>query len=104
MQIGEVLREAREEQGLSLDDIQEITKIQKRYLVAIEQDDLHALPGRFYARAFIKEYAQAVRLDPAVVLEDFDEESIQEEQEESVQYTRFDRSKRARSEEHTSEL
>src|SRR5690625_1897488 len=95
MQIGEILREAREEQGLSLDDIQEITKIQKGYLVAIEQDDLHALPGRFYARAFIKEYAQAVRLDPAVVLEDFDEESIQEEQEESVQYTRFDRSKRA---------
>src|SRR5690625_549809 len=95
MQIGEILREAREEQGLSLDDIQEITKIQKRYLVAIEQDDLHALPGRFYARAFIKEYAQAVRLDPAVVLEYFDEESIQEEQEESVQYTRFDRSKRA---------
>lgn len=95
MQIGEILREAREEQGLSLDNIQEMTKIQKRYLVAIEHDDFHALPGRFYARAFIKEYAQAVGLDPAIVLEDFDEESIQEEQQESVQYTRFDRSKRS---------
>src|SRR5690625_135646 len=95
MQIGEILREAREEQGLSLDNIQEMTKIQKRYLVAIEHDDFHALPGRFYARAFIKEYAQAVGLDPAIVLEDFDEESIQEEQHESVQYTRFDRSKRS---------
>lgn len=95
MQIGVILREAREEQGLSLDDIQEITKIQKRYLVAIEHDDFHALPGRFYARAFIKEYAQAVGLDPAIILADFDEGSIQQgEQEENVPYTRFDRSRR----------
>jgi len=94
MQIGDILREAREEQGLSLDDIQETTKIQKRYLVAIEQDAFHALPGRFYARAFIKEYAQAVGLDPTVILEDFDESTIEEEKEETVQYTRFDRSKR----------
>jgi len=94
MQIGEMLREAREEKELSLDDIQEITKIQKRYLVAIEQEDYHALPGRFYARAFIKEYAQAVGLDSAVILEGFDEESIEQQEEENVPYTRFDRSKR----------
>lgn len=94
MQIGDLLREAREEQGLSLDDIQELTKIQKRYLVAIEHDDFHALPGRFYARAFIKEYAQAVGLDPLIVLSDFDEETIQDEQEENIPYNRFDRSRR----------
>src|SRR5690625_4891599 len=96
MQIGDILKEAREEQGLTLDDIQEATKIQKRYLVAIEQDDFHALPGRFYARAFIKEYAQAVGLDPSIVLESFDEKSIQVEEEETVQYTRRDRTKQAR--------
>lgn len=94
MQIGEMLREAREEKELSLDDIQDITKIQKRYLVAIEQEDYHALPGRFYARAFIKEYAQAVGLDSAVILEGFDEESIEQQEQENVPYTRFDRSKR----------
>ena len=60
MEIGENLREAREAKEISLDDIQEMTKIQKRYLVAIEAEDFHVLPGRFYARAFIKEYAQAV--------------------------------------------
>src|SRR5699024_5102648 len=92
--IGEMLREAREEKELSLDDIQDITKIQKRYLVAIEQEDYHALPGRFYARAFIKEYAQAVGLDSAVILEGFDEESIEQQEQENVPYTRFDRSKR----------
>lgn len=94
MQIGVMLREAREEKGLSLDDIQELTKIQKRYLVAIEQEDYHALPGRFYARAFIKEYAQAVGLDSVALLEGFDEESIEQQEEGNVPYTRFDRSKR----------
>lgn len=97
MQIGVILREAREEQGLTLDHIQDITKIQKRYLVAIEHDDFHALPGRFYARAFIKEYAQAVGLDADVILENFDEETIEQEEEETVPYTRFDRNKQSSS-------
>lgn len=96
MQIGERLREAREARDLSLDDLQEMTKIQKRYLVAIEQDDFHALPGKFYARAFIKEYALTVGLDPVEVLEGFDEDSIQTKEEESVQYSRMERSKRPR--------
>ncbi|MBO1003120.1 helix-turn-helix domain-containing protein [Pseudogracilibacillus auburnensis] len=96
MEIGEILREAREANNLSLDDIQEMTKIQKRYLVAIEQNDFHALPGRFYARAFMKEYAQAVGLDASELLSGFDEESIQTEEEESVQYTRLERTKRPR--------
>src|SRR5690625_6004319 len=74
MEIGELLKEAREEKGYTLDNIQEKTKIQKRYLVAIEQGDFNALPGKFYARAFIREYAEAVELDPEVVLADFKEE------------------------------
>src|SRR5690625_29978 len=102
MGIGETLREAREANHLSLDDIQERTKIQKRYLAAIEQDDFHALPGRFYARAFIKEYAQAVGLDANEILEGFDEENIQTEEEETVQYTRLERSKRSRTQKSSS--
>ncbi|MEI3604664.1 helix-turn-helix domain-containing protein [Pseudogracilibacillus sp. SE30717A] len=96
MGIGEILKESRVENNLSLDDIQEITKIQKRYLVAIENDDYHALPGRFYARAFIKEYAQAVGLDPNELLQEFDEGKIQTEEEQTVQYTRMERSRRTR--------
>lgn len=96
MGIGEILKEARVAKNLSLDDVQEMTKIQKRYLVAIEQDDFHALPGRFYARAFIKEYAQAVGLDATEVLQGFDEDKIQTEEEQTVQYTRMERSRRAR--------
>src|SRR5699024_1120938 len=93
MEIGVLIKEAREEKGFTLDNIQEKTKIQKRYLVAIEQDDFSALPGKFYARAFIKEYAEAVDLDPDVVLANFKEEKDIPE-EEPVKYTRLDRSEK----------
>src|SRR5690625_7056330 len=69
MGIGEKLKEIRETRNLSLDDIQEETKIQKRYLRAIEDGNFHILPGSFYARAFIKEYAQALGLDYEELLE-----------------------------------
>src|SRR5699024_10715050 len=92
MQIGERLKEAREEKGLSLEDIQQKTKIQNRYLQAIEEDNLDDLPGKFYARAFIKEYALAVGLDPTVLLEGFDEEKIQPQTEDNTPYARMSRS------------
>lgn len=66
--LGELLREAREAKGYSLDDLQSITKIQKRYLSGIEKEDYSSMPGAFYARAFIKQYAEAVDLDPQEVL------------------------------------
>src|SRR5690625_7749719 len=97
MGIGETLREAREEKGYTLEDIQEITKIQKRYLIAIEQDDFHSLTGKFYARAFIKEYAQVMELDTTELLQNLDEEKIQTKRDETIQYTRMERSKRSSS-------
>ncbi|MGO4696490.1 helix-turn-helix domain-containing protein [Paenibacillus sp. 2TAB26] len=66
--LGELLRKAREQRGLTLDDIQETTKIRKRYLEAIESGDHTVLPGPFYVRAFVKNYSEAVGLDPDEVL------------------------------------
>lgn len=74
MGIGERLKEAREEQGMSLETLTEQTKIQKRYLLAIENGDFHVLPGTFYARAFIKEYALAIGLDPEELLNEHKDE------------------------------
>lgn len=67
-ELGALLREAREQRGLSLEDIQETTKIRKRYLEAIESGDHRVLPGPFYVRAFVKSYSEAVGLDPDEVL------------------------------------
>lgn len=62
-EIGHVLRTAREKRNLSLDDIQERTKIRKYYLQAIEEGNLSALPGLVYARGFIRNYADQVGVD-----------------------------------------
>ena len=61
--IGTRLRQARLNKNISLDELQQITKIQKRYLEAIESGKLDLLPGSFYVRAFVKQYAQAVGED-----------------------------------------
>jgi len=66
--LGELLKKAREQRGLSLEDIQETTKIRKRYLEAIESGDYKVLPGSFYVRAFVKTYAESVGLDADDVL------------------------------------
>lgn len=62
-QIGEQLKSARLVKHLTLDDIQDITKIQVKYLEAIETNNLSVLPGDFYVRAFIRQYAMAVNLN-----------------------------------------
>ena len=63
-ELGQALKEAREAKGMTLDDVQDLTKIQKRYLAAIEAGEYDKLPGNFYTRAFMKSYAEAVGLDP----------------------------------------
>lgn len=73
-ELGSRLKEARIEKGLSLDDLQEITKIQKRYLIGIEEGNYSLMPGKFYVRAFIKQYAEAVNLEPDLLFEEFKNE------------------------------
>ncbi|MGB5947320.1 RodZ domain-containing protein [Paenisporosarcina sp.] len=68
------LKEARTAKGYSLDDLQEITKIQKRYLAGIEEGNYSMMPGPFYVRAFIKQYADAVGLDSDELLESYKQE------------------------------
>ncbi|MFJ5670935.1 helix-turn-helix domain-containing protein [Bacillus safensis] len=70
-ELGKRLVEAREEKGMSLEDLQTVTKIQKRYLLAIEQGNYDIIPGKFYIRAFIKQYAEAVGLNPEQLFEEF---------------------------------
>lgn len=74
--IGEVLRLARINQGLSLEELQRKTDIQLDMLEALESDDFDKLPSPFYARSFLRKYAWAVELDESIVLEAYDSGSM----------------------------
>lgn len=82
-ELGTRLKEARLAKGYSLEDLQEITKIQKRYLVGIEEGNYSIMPGTFYVRAFIKQYAEAVGLDPEDLLDQF-KKDVPESQKQEV--------------------
>lgn len=82
-ELGARLKEARLARGYSLDDLQNITKIQKRYLIGIEEGNYTIMPGSFYVRAFIKQYAEAVGLDADEVLTEY-RKDIPEMQKEEV--------------------
>ncbi|HZC38051.1 MAG TPA: RodZ domain-containing protein [Sphingomicrobium sp.] len=61
--VGERLRAAREEKGLTLDDVAAQTRIPRRHLESIEKADWDALPAPTYTTGFAKSYASAVGLD-----------------------------------------
>jgi cytoskeletal protein RodZ len=61
--IGERLRQERLRRGFDLNQIAELTKISPIMLEAIEADDFDRLPGSFFARSFVRQYAQALGLD-----------------------------------------
>ncbi|MDY0396430.1 helix-turn-helix domain-containing protein [Virgibacillus halophilus] len=58
-------------------------------MTAIEEENFKILPGTFYAKAFIKEYALAVGLDPAELIEMYQEDVPEPEENQEQQYTRI---------------
>jgi len=71
--VGASLAAARETRGLSLADAERLTCIRARYLAALERSDFDALPGRTYARAFLRTYAAALDLEPDRFVAAFEE-------------------------------
>lgn len=67
---GERLREAREQQGLSLAEIGARTRVPLRQLEAIEANDYSGLPSVTYAVGFAKAYARAVGIDEVAIARD----------------------------------
>lgn len=61
--VGERLRAAREEKGLTLEDVAAQTRIPRRHLESIEKADWDSLPAPTYTIGFAKSYASAVGLD-----------------------------------------
>lgn len=60
--VGEQLKQARTERGLTLDAVEKNTRIRRHYLEALERDDRDALPSRVQGKGFLRLYADYLNL------------------------------------------
>lgn len=67
--VGERLREAREAQGMTLEDVAARTRIPTRHLESIEVSEWSRLPASTYTIGFAKSYAVIVGLDRVEIAE-----------------------------------
>jgi len=77
--LGDKLKTAREEKGLSLDDAGKDTKITIRYLEALEREDFSGFPGEAYITGFIRNYGSYLDLDVQELLSLYYALKIQEQ-------------------------
>lgn len=69
--LGEKLREAREERGISLSEVAEQTRISPIYLESIENDDYRNLPGGIFNKGFVKSFAKYVGISEQEAMLDY---------------------------------
>lgn len=70
--IGRALRKAREQQGLSIEDVALGTRLRPEYLEAMEREAFGEIPGEVYARSFLRSYARFLGLSAEKCLSIFD--------------------------------
>ncbi len=68
--IGQRLKEAREDQRLTIEKVFESTRIRVQYLQALEEDDLSIMPSAVQARGYLRNYAEFLGLDVEKLLDD----------------------------------
>jgi cytoskeleton protein RodZ len=66
-QLGELLKEARQNKGVSLEEVEEELRIRSQYLQALEEEDFSIMPPRVYVKGFLRNYAIYLGLDPEEV-------------------------------------
>jgi len=71
LSLGEKLRQAREERGISISEVAEQTRISPLYLKSIEKDDYKPLPGGIFNKGFVRSYARYIGFDEDEALADY---------------------------------
>lgn len=71
--VGVTLRNEREAQGRALEDIAQELCLMPTYLRAIEVDNVAALPGTFFYKSFVRQYADLLGLNTALLQSEVDE-------------------------------
>jgi cytoskeleton protein RodZ len=69
--LGAQLKQEREKQGISLDDISLTTKIGTRMLRALEEEQFDQLPGGIFNKGFIRAYARCLHMDEEQAIADY---------------------------------
>jgi cytoskeleton protein RodZ len=69
MDVGNELRQARQQAGLSREEIAQSTKIQLAKIEALEANAFGRLPDGIYLDGIVKAYARTVGLDPDVMVQ-----------------------------------
>jgi cytoskeletal protein RodZ len=72
---GPILRDARHQRRVALEDIARGTRLARRYLLALENESLDELPGGPYNRAYLRTYAEYLGLDADNLVRDYDREA-----------------------------
>jgi cytoskeletal protein RodZ len=62
-EIGKALKDKRERMSLSLSDVHKSTKIQEKYLIAIEEGDLDVFKAEVYYKSFLRSYSKYLGFD-----------------------------------------
>jgi cytoskeleton protein RodZ len=70
-EIGNTLREARVRRNLTLQQVEEDTKIRVKYVQAMENEDWDVMPGVTYVKGFLRTYSTYLGLDPEVIIGEF---------------------------------
>ncbi|MCD6420350.1 MAG: helix-turn-helix domain-containing protein [Synergistetes bacterium] len=79
--LSEYLKETRESKGMSIKEISEITKINPRYIKAIEEANYEVIGGDVYCKGFIRNYARSLGLDPEEAVRMYKEEKGEKKEE-----------------------
>lgn len=72
-EIGEKLRETREEMGISLDEAAEDLKLRPSQIENIESGNIEAFKDIFYLKYFIRDYSKYLGLDHEEMVDEFNE-------------------------------
>jgi cytoskeletal protein RodZ len=70
-EIGATLREARVRRRLTLQQVEEDTKIRVKYVQAMENEDFELMPGPTYVKGFLRSYAAYLGLDARIILDEY---------------------------------
>ena len=76
---GKVLQQARKKKRYSIDKVHKTTKIKKEFIEGLENDNVSAFPAELYYKNFLKTYAQFLSLDPAEVLELYEQSKLEQQ-------------------------